>query len=255
MSFGLGGIGHAEFRQKETEEVALGINTSTADVALARISRETGLRLMTKFCLKNKGKGNATVKLKKRGEIFPIAAEDISALQVGATAKVQGKLANRRIEKNTVVILDDNAVTPQRVEDSGDGRLLQTDGPAGPTYPVEVGKINYIEGTVEFTFAQAITAPIVADYNHSDWTEFGTPIALDVAAGGGEQVFVVKPTNAQNYLSGIKGQKEVGWFGTLQSANDQETLIGMVVSYHYDDNLIKLPLEKGEVNGYPFHNN
>ena len=130
----------SEYLNKSTELNSLGVH-SVVDVCLARVTG--GLRQLQGFELKNTGKGLVTFTLKKRGKSYTVAAQNISALQVGATDRIRGALGIRRITPKTVVILDTNVGTPQRVEDkNGDGILCQTNGPAGPTYPLEVGTIN-----------------------------------------------------------------------------------------------------------------
>ena len=253
-SLGGNSIGFAEFREKYTEQTVLGVK-STVDEALIRIAEKSALNLISKFDLKNKGKGSVIFTLKARGKEFPVTNENINALQVGATAQVSGQLGNRRVKPGTIVITDSNVGVPQRVEDTnGDGVLFQTDGPAGPTYPLEVGTVEYNNAVVNFTFQFAITTDVEADYTHTDWQDFSPSITSTIVGGGGQRTFILLPDNADAYFDGIKDMTEVAWFARKSSASEEEGVLGLIVYYHGDDNLIQLPLVKGEISDFPFHN-
>lgn len=245
-------IGHQEYNIKHTEDPTLGI-ASTNDECLLRVDK-AGLRLLHSFEVKNKGKGNATITIKKRGMEYTIAAEVLTALQVGATDRFRGPLTKRRVKPGSVVILDSNVVVVQRVEDTnGDGILWQTDGPVGVTYPKEVGKINYHTGWIDYVFENAVTAPVVGDYKHSDWSPFAAPISLAVVAGGGHRTFIIKPDNAAAFLAGVKEESEIGIFGKLD-VDQVPTTVGVLVYYAGPQDDMQLPLVKGEIRDYPYHN-
>lgn len=246
-------IGHADFMLKESEDVALGVN-SIADICLARVNKEAFPKLHS-FRLKNKGSGNVTFTLKKRGVSTTIAAESLNGLQVGGSDRFRGPMANRRVTPQTVVIVDTNAGVPQRVEDTnGDGILWQTDGPATITYPRQVGTINYNDAVIDFTFGVAVTLNVTAGYQHTDWSAFGTPITFGLVAGGAERTFLIVPDNAENFFDSVKDEDEIGFFGKKTAVDQAETVLSLVLCYFGDDSDIKLPIKKGEIDDYPYHN-
>lgn len=254
----IGPIGKVEFRNKYSSDRTLGVSSTTDQGLLRVVGGSNGsLTRIEGFTVVNVLDGDVTITVKKRGTSFPITAEDIEALQVGATDQFKGPLANRRVTPGTVVITDANGGTPQKVEDTnGDGRLFQTDGPAGPVYPQEIGTIEYNNGKIDFTFLLTVTLTTVeAAYTHTDWTAFGTPITFTVVKGGGTREFKIYPDNAENWVDGVKGQEEVGFFGKLASASDANSMVVIDIGYFGDDSLVQMPFQKGEINDFPLHNN
>jgi len=248
-------IGAAEFQERLFQMPLLGVN-STEDVVLARLGLE-GAKRLQRFSIRNTGTGDAAITFtaKKRGASTNVSSENIDALQFGSTNRFVGAFANRRVTEGTVIIVDSNVTTAQRVEDTnGDGDLYQTDGPTGPTYPFKVGTINYVEGTIDFTFYHNVTASTTGDYKHTDWAGFGTAITFDVVAGGAEVQYLIYPGNAENWFDSLKGEEEVGFFAKLKAAGP-EAFIFFEGAYFGDDSLIWLPPRKGEVQHYPRHNN
>jgi len=250
-------IGMMEYQDREAELVALGVN-STSDIILARFNR-AGVMRMNSFELKNKGKGDVTFTLKKRGKEYPITAEDIDSRQVGSSDRFKGTLAQRRVKPGTVVIVDANTGTIQRVEDTNsDGVLWQTDGPVGPTYPIQVGVVNYHDGTVDFTFQVAVTLSTVdAAYRHTNWTVFSTSVTFSIVKAGGYQHYQVKGDSARtaNILSGMSiDEIEIGFAAKKKTVDDPETILGLVIHYHGNDEEVSLPIIKGEIGDYPHHN-
>jgi len=242
----------AEFTNKQAELLNLGVN-SLSDQCVARIKGD-GMKLVQSFDLRNTGKGAVTFTLKKRGQSYSIVDEDIESLQVGATDRFKGALAKRRITPKTIVITDANA-TPQRIEDTnGDGILWQTAGPTGPTYPIRVGTIEYNNGVIDFTFVLVVTLTTVEiDYRHTDWTAFTSNITFDIVAGGACVPYIVYPANASNYVKGIKDESEVGFFAKRKTG-EVSTMLALAISYFGDDSLMTLPIAKGEIDEFPFHN-
>jgi len=250
------GIGMVENRNKCSEEVRWGVS-SLVDACLGRININMAKRLQG-FELKNKGRGNVTYTLKKRGVSYNIPAENLAALKIGATSQYKGAMAQRRITPGSMIIVDVNVGTPQQIEDSNsDGILYQTNGPAGPVYPVEVGTIDYIEGLIDFTFAIAVTPAVTVNYNHTNWTDFGTPITSDIVAGGGgirTDVKGVALAVAENFVDGIKDEEEVGFFAKRTAADQARTELGAILWYFGNSEEFTLPPIKGEIDGYPYHN-
>ncbi len=248
-------IGHAEFQTKEAELVRLGVH-STEDVCLARVNKD-GFMKIVKFSMSNKGKGNVTITLKKRGVQYTIPAENIEPLRVAASDRFRGPLTKKRIKPISVTIVDANVGVPQKVQDTnGDGVLWQTDGPAGPAYPVEVGKIEYETGIFDFTFVKAVTLTTVeADFQHTDWTAFTPAITFGLVAGGGARSIILFPDRAQDYTEDVRDELEWGFFGKKTASDQANTTVGLITSYIGDDSPIKLPHEKGEITGFPYHNN
>jgi hypothetical protein len=242
-----------DFKTRSAELPTLGVHSVTP-ICLARLN-QAAFGKLNSFSLQNKGKGNVSFELKKRGQRYTIAAEDISALQVGATDRFRGPFAKRRVDPKSIVIVDVNAVVPQRVEDTnGDGILWQTDGPTTVTYPKQVGTINYNDGIVDFTFELAVTTPVTVDYKHTDWTSFGTAITItSLVAGGGSRDIIILPDRADNFYDGVRDEEEIGFFAAL-IAGQVPTILGLVVTYMGDDSEIILPPHKGEIDDYPFHN-
>lgn len=246
-------IGHADYQVKEAELVRLGVN-SVEDVCLARVNRE-GFKNIQRISLKNKGNGNVTVTLKKRGQESTVVDENINALQVGGTDRFRGPFANRRVTPGSIVIEDDNAVVKQKVEDTDkDGVLWQTDGPAGPSYPIRVGSIVYEEGKIDFTFVQGVTLNVLADYKHTNWAQFDSNITFDLAAGGGARDYIILPDAADNYFDSLRDEEEWGIFAKRKTSSDPNTFLGLIVGYIGDESPLKLPLPTGEITGYPYHN-
>jgi hypothetical protein len=242
-----------EHRTKPAELVGLGVH-SVEDVCLARVNK-TGFSLIESIELVNKGHGNVTFTLKKRGQSYTIAAEVITSLQVGATDRYRGKLAQRRVTPGTITILDSNAGVDQKVEDTNaDGILWQVDGPVGPTYPIEVGTVDYNEGILDFTFNQAVTNPTTIDYKHTNWTAFGTPVTFDIVAAAGSRKYTILPDDAENYFDSLKEEIEFGIFAKKTASDQDNTVLGLIVWYFGDDSQITLPLVKGEILGTPYHN-
>lgn len=244
-------IGYSEFTKgKDTEVVRLGVS-SAVDACLARMNVEGAKRLQG-YEIHNKGNGTVTITLKKRGQEYAIPAEALAGIRVGATDRYKGPLANRRASRGSILITDTNVVTPQKVEDTnGDGILYQTDGPVGPTYPIQVGTIDYKNSYIDFTFVVAVTPATQAAYRHTNWTGFTAPITFNVAAGGG---FRPDFSSAQtdNFVDGIKGESEIGWWGKLLSAAEAKSSVGIKVLYFGNDSEITLPLTKGEFEDVPF---
>lgn len=250
----MAGIGMMEFRDKVAELTNLGVNKET-DIIMARLNRDGCPRLQG-FKLYNRGNGAVTFTLKKRGASTTVAAENIDALRVGATDRFRGSMANRRVTPGTVKIVDSNVGTPQQVEDTnGDGVLYQTNGPAGPSYPVEVGAINYNEGIIDLTFEIGVTLSVTADYKHKNWADFATPITFDVVAGGAVPYEIGgDKTRSENFQDGIGlDTTEIG-FAAKKKSGEVSTTLALEVLYYGDDSLIKLPIKKGEIDDYPYHN-
>jgi len=246
-------IGMMEFQTREAELTGLGVR-DTADTCLARVNNE-GFALLQSFIMKNKGPGNVTITLKKRGQSYTIAAENIDALRVGATDRFRGPFANRRVTPGSITLVDSNGGVPQKLQDTNsDGVLWQTDGPAGPAYPIQVGSIDYNTGVIDFTFNQAVTLSVTVAYKHTDWTAFGTPITFPLVAGGAERQIIIVPDNADNYFDSLRDEQEFGFFGKRTAADQPPSQVGLVVVYFGDDSKIRLPLVKGEIRDYPYHN-
>jgi hypothetical protein len=244
----------SEYMNKSAEMNGLGVN----DVVPRCIARMPfpSCKQLQGFDIQNTGRGVLTFSLKKRGVVSTIPAEVITTLRVAASDRFRGIFENRRIVPQTVVIVDTNAVVPQRVEDTnGDGVLWQTNGPVGPTYPMKVGTVNYNEGKIDFTFYNAVTLPVSSGYKHSDWSDFTTPIGFDVSSGGARRSVIVYPDGAENYIDGIKDQEEIGFFAQKKTSGDPSTTMNLCVSYFGDDSHVGTVLVKGEITGYPYHNN
>jgi hypothetical protein len=147
--------------------------------------------------------------------------------------------------------VDTNVGTPQKVEDTrGDGDLYQTDGPAGPAYPIKVGSIDYINGIIDFRFLIGVTTPIAVDYRHSDWTNFGSSITFNLMAGGGSYIYEIYPEvsgRTDNWIDGLRDEKEIGWWGYKTAAAQKETSVGLFLQYFGDSSKISLPPKKGEL--------
>lgn len=247
-------IGMTDFQTKTSELTTLGVN-QTSDVCLARVNKEAFGKLCS-IEVKNKGRGNVSFKLKKRGLTYPITAENKNLLRVGSTDWFRGPLVSRRVTPGSVVIVDANGGVPQRVEDTdADGVLWQTDGPAGPTYPKKVGEIEYNEGRFDFTFEVAVTLAVLAEYKHTDWTVFSPVLEFaSLAAGGGCRRLILVPDNAATFFNNVRDEEEVGFFAALLLVSDPETILGLVVEYFGDDSDIVLPIAKGEIYDHPYHN-
>lgn len=227
----------------------------TTDLCLARIL-SSSFKQVSSFEIKNTGRGTITVTLKKRGETTTVTAANKNALRVDSTDRFRGNLGARRLTPKTVIIVDTNVVIPQRVEDTnGDGILWQTAGPVGPTYPVQVGTVDYNEGIIDFTFYATVTLAVTADYKQTDWASFSTPVTFDVAPGGGVYPYIIYPTNAENYMDSVKNADEIGFFAKRKSASDVASSINLSVGYFGDDSNISSQIVRGEITGYPYHNN
>jgi len=249
-------IGMAEYQDRTAELTTLGVN-STSDIVLARFNR-AGVMRLNSFELNNKGRGDVTFTLLKRGREYPIVAENINALRVAATDRFRGKLAQRRIKPGSVVIVDTNVGVPQRIEDSNnDGKLWQTNGPAGPAYPILVGTINYDDAIVDFSFQVAVTLAVTTGYRHTNWTQFTTNVTFDLVKAGGYQHYVVKgdSTRTENILKGMSfDEQEIGFVAKKKTSSDPETVLGLCIHYHGNDEEVSLPIIKGEIDDYPYHN-
>ena len=247
-------IGMMEFTVKEAELTSLGVR-STEDACLARVNKD-GFPLLQSFYMKNQGYGNVTVTLKKRGQEYTIAAENIDALRVGTTDRFRGPFAQRRVKPGSITILDANVGVDQKIQDTNsDGILWQTDGPPGPAYPIKVGTVDYNNGIIDLTFNQAVTLSVVVAYKHTNWVAFDSPITFGMVAGAGARDYIILPDNAQNYVESLRDEIEFGWFGKKTASDQPSTSLMLTVRYFGDDSKIRLPLEKGEITGSPYHNN
>lgn len=244
-------IGMKDYVDKVAEQVALGVN-SVADQCLARLNKQGAVQ-MRGFMIKNRQSGSVIFSLLARGKEVVVTAEAIVGLRVGTTNQVKGAMANRRVKPGSILISDTTTTTPQIVEDlDGDGNLYQTAGPVGTTYPVKVGTVNYIEGTLDFIFRSALTGAVPAAYVHTNWKAFTTPITSTVVAGGGRFEYRVE-NDGSNFITGLNGEEEIGFFAKKLSSSEENTMLSLKLEYFGDDSQIQLPIKKGEIDGYPHH--
>ena len=202
-------IGASESRRR-TDSIVVGAEGGGAP-AQNQVVVECPVHNVLSFRLKNKGEEVITYEVLARGLLTIVAAENVAALQVGATDQFQGLLTNKRIVPGTLVITDAGGGT-QAVQDDDDpvdgiGQIV--DATAVTTV---VGTVNYETGYIDFTWMAAfVGAGVTAAYNHTAWTSFATPITGTLAEGGGEEnVDLLKSPTADNYADGTAGMSLIG---------------------------------------------
>jgi len=158
-NYSFAGIGAAEAKTRENEH-RTGVPPLGGKTALlsAPILRTTGVRAM------NQGSAAADVRLAHGGSTKTKTGEHLAALGNPLTI-FKGKLQSSSITPGTLSIT--NAGAPATVVDDGAGNLVDIG-----TSTLR-GTVDYFTGIISLTYAVAATAPVLAGYSHTDWTEFG----------------------------------------------------------------------------------
>lgn len=202
-------IGAAEYKPKEsTTEVAAEGGGAPPQLQCVVQCPPTGL---LEFRLQNKGNELVTYAVLARGRLTAVAAENVAALQVGATDQFQGLLTNRRVTPGSLTITDAGGATQAVVDDGvpnadGIGQIVNA-----VLATQVVGTINYETGAIDFTWMAAFVGPgVTAAYTHRGWIAFGAPIGGTLAQGGGATSVILLPAGGTNYITGITGQTLVG---------------------------------------------
>ena len=227
-------IGAAEYKPKEDSiTIASEGGGAPAQNQVVVQCASQGLREMH---LKNMGNEDLTYALLSRGKTVPVVAEDVTPLQVGATAQFQGFLANRQIVPGTLDIND--AVGAQDVIDDGVsvdgvGQIVDKAVPA-----TVVGTIVYETGYIDFTWMAAFGGGAsTAVYSHTSWTPFAAPITGSAVQGGGIVALILIPNGGDNYVDGIKGNTYVG---VMAYSSGQGSKMHVRAVHDGDDTLFKL---------------
>jgi len=116
----------------------------------------------------NAGEFGAEIRLRHGSSVKVVAAEWIKAFDTGALTTYRGRLQFGSIVPGTVVVSDPGA-NPDLVDTGGTGVLFEV----GTT--VQRGTINYVDGSLNFTYGAAATAPVTIAYNHTAPVDFVSP--------------------------------------------------------------------------------
>jgi hypothetical protein len=226
-------IGASEFKSK-TDTIIVGAEGGGVPAQLQCVAQFPvgGAKALH---LKNMGDEDVAWEVLVRGETITITGESIAALQVGATDRFQGLLANRRVLANSVTIVDAGGAT-QTVTDDGDGNLI------GDVDPNGVNTIDYETGQIDFTFAAAFVGPgVTADYQHNGWQSFGTQILGTIVQGGGEADYTFLPGAtallSDNFADGIRGNHTLG---LMAYSTGQGSMLRVAVDHTGEDTYFKL---------------
>lgn len=162
-SYQFGGIGAAEAKPRENEYRS---GVPPAGVGLTAllsmpVLRTTGVRVM------NQGSFDALIVLGHGNKEKAVTGEHLVNAFVSTTV-YRGKLQFGAIKPTTVSITAAAGGSTPITDPAGDGILKDTGG-------VARGTIDYRTGAFQITFGTATTAPVVAAYTHTDFTQFASP--------------------------------------------------------------------------------
>lgn len=223
------GIGAAEYKRKS--DTAIVGSEGGGAPAQNQVVLQCSVAGLKELHMKNMGDENVTFEVLSRGKVVSVAAENIAALQVGATDQFAGKLAEREVVPGTFVATD--AGVPQSVNDDGLGNIVDSLVPT-----TIVGTIDYENGEINFTWPVAFVGPgVTAAYDHRNWTPFAAPITGIIVAAGGEADLILLPAGGDNYADGVKGNSLVGLM--LYSAG-QGSRVSVEAVHLGDDSYFKL---------------
>lgn len=171
------GIGTAEAKTRH-DEYRTGVpplGQRLLALLSAPIRQTTDLKVM------NQGNEACDVRLAHGSGTRTVAGELLAALGVSTTV-YRGQLQFGSVVPGSVTIgaaagpvplTDVNPITGE-----GDGNLWDAGG-------VKRGTINYLTGVVDITFAGAVTEPVTAGYQHTDWVQFAFAQVTSHTAPGG----------------------------------------------------------------------
>jgi hypothetical protein len=173
------GIGAAEaktrYNEHRTGVPALG---SKAALLSAPIRQTTDLVVM------NQGSEACDVRL-AHGQSTKTATGELLAALSGDLTTYRGKLQFGAVVPGSVSIV--NAGAPATLEDDGAGTLVDQ----GTT--TARGTIDYLTGTVNWTYGAAATEQVAATYQHTDFTEFAfAQTQVATAAAGYPETFATQ---------------------------------------------------------------
>lgn len=152
------GIGAAEAKTRYNEH-RTGVPPLGGKAALL----SAPVRFTTDVKVMNQGEEACDVRLAHGSSTKTVTGEALAALS-GDLTTYRGKLQFGAIVPGSVTIA--NAGAPATLEDDGNGNLVDQ----GTT--TVRGTIDYLTGTVDWTYGAAATEPVTADYQHNDYVEF-----------------------------------------------------------------------------------